>query len=489
MPADATFFPATAATRRSIRSGFASASLTGLFLFTAVVVGAVATVKPAYAIALIVALAVVVLVVSHIQALPPLLVVTMYAEGVSFGGVHIGRLVGLFAAAALVYYVLTRRRADLEANLLLLVGGAYGLWILASIYWASDDHWVYLTLFRWVLAFAYMLAFAILIRSPDDLRPVMVAFVLAAVVFGVVGLIAYLQGGGQRGTGLQGDPNIFAAYQVLAIPPALVLAGLERRAHLRVAYYAAVAFIILSVGASFSRGGLLALGAVAVLTVILPWRLLFNGRGAKLAYVLFLAFGGWLIAVLGSTQYLTRIQSILHGSDRGTGRLDIWSAGIRGYSHHPWSGLGAGGFQSQSLTLIQNTPGVAPSSLIDTAARPIHNAYLEPLVDLGPVGLALYSAILVVTLWYLITAARTFGRTKDLVAQRLTVCVAISFLSLLVASIFLSIGLGKAVWMYVGIALAMRRMARDAEAEEPSAPMQAADAGSPRTGRIAVRSA
>jgi putative inorganic carbon (HCO3(-)) transporter len=462
------------ASGRARRGLSSSVSLTASFLIAAVVIGAVVTVKPAYAVGLVVAIAIVVLVASRIEALPPLLVLTMYAEGVSFGGVHIGRLVGLFALVAIVYYLLVRGRTDMQASVLLAVGGSYGLWILFSTYWASDQHWVNVSLFRWALAFAYMLAFGLLVRTSSDLRPIMAAFVLAAVVFGIASLGAYVQGGGQRGTGLQGDPNIFAAYQVLAIPPALVLAGLEHRARVRLAYYIAVIFIILSIGASFSRGGLLALAAVVALTVLLPWRLLFSRRGQKLAFLLFLGFAGWLVALLGSTQYLSRIDTILHGSDRGTGRLDLWSAAFRGYSDHPWLGLGAGGFQAHSMDLLRNTPGVAPSSLIDTQQRPVHNAYIETLTDLGPIGLTLFAVILCLTLWYLVSAARSFGQTGDYVAQRLAIGVLISFASILVASIFLSFEFGKSIWIFVGLALALKRMAPAAASDARASPTRTA---------------
>jgi len=448
---------------RGISRALGPASLTAAFLLGAAIVGALATFKPVYAVGLVLAVGTAMLVASHIEALPPVLVFTMYAESVTFGGVHIGRLVGLFAIVAIVYYLLVRRSADLQATLLLGVATAEGIWILFSTYWASDHHFVYLWFFRWALSFAYMLAFAVLIRERADLRSVLVASVLAAVAFGSAALAAYAQGGDQgaehRGSGLQADPNLFAAYQVLAVAPALTLAGLEHRWRLRLAYYAAAGFIILSVGASFSRGGLIALGAVVGLIVLIPSRLLFRGPGQKLACLVVLGFGGWLVGVLGSTQYLARIQTILHGSDRGTGRLDLWSAALRAYSHHPWLGLGAGGFEARSFNLISNTPGVAPSSLIDPSARPVHNAYIEVLSDLGPIGLTLFAALLVLTLWYLVSAARSFGATGNDVEQRLAVAVLVSYASILVASIFLSFELGKSIWIFVGLALALRRMA------------------------------
>jgi O-antigen ligase len=444
----------------SLRSTVAPGVLPASLGLAAVAVGALSTTRPTLAIAVVIAAGTVLLIAARIEALPPILVLTMYAEGVSLGGAHVGRLMGLFALAAMAYYLLVRGRAELETNVLLAVASAYGFWILMSYYWALSHHYVFITFLKWALSFAFMLAFALLIRSEADLRAVLQAFVFAAVVFGLASLAAYSNtSGGLRGAGLQGDPNIFAAYQTLAVAMALALAGLDHRPYVRLGYYVSVAFIIVSIGASFSRGGLISLGVVVACALLLPWRLFFRRPGQKVAFTLSLALGGWFVALLGSTAYLTRIQSTFHGHDRGSGRLDLWSAALNGYSHHPWLGLGAGGFQSHSLDFLHNTPGVARGSLNEPSGRPVHNSYLEALTDLGPVGLTIHLLLISLTAWFLLSAARRYRRAGNGAMERLTVSLIVSFVSILVASFFLSIGLGKPIWVFVGLALALRRIA------------------------------
>jgi O-antigen ligase len=452
-----------------MRSGRASQPALMLgFVGAALAVGALSTVKPSLAIAATAVAVTLLLIASNIDVLPRILVLAMFAESVSLGGAHVGRLVGPLALFVVAYFLLVRGRVDLKPSLLLGIGGLYGFWVLLSFYWAPSSHFVFVTFLKWALSFAFMLSFAILVRTERQVKLVLGTFVVAAVAFGIVAVLEFLQSGGaQRGVGLEGDPNQFAAYQVIALPMALVLAGMERRLGLRLVYYASVVFLVLSIGASFSRGGLLALGAVVLATLVLPWRVFFARPGQKLAYLGTLFVAAWIVAVLGSAAYLQRIQSILHGSDRGTGRLDLWAAAWNGYSHHLFSGIGAGGFEATSLDLLRQTPGVSPDTLMES--RPVHNAYLESLVDLGPIGLTIYLLVASLTLVYLVRAARRFGRSDAYTLRRMTIGLAVSLAGLQVASIFLSNEFGKAIWILMGLALALDRMSSRLEGDSRAA--------------------
>src|SRR5207245_1799029 len=97
------------------------------------------------------------------------------------------------------------------------------------------------------------------------------------------------------------------------------------------------------------------------------------------------------------------------------------------------------------------------------AGRPAHNAYLEALVDLGPIGLMLFLLVIGLTLWYLARAALRFRASGDVGLQRATLALVASLLGLSVSMFFLSIGLGKAIWIFAGLALAFDRMSALAE--------------------------
>src|SRR5207302_10324650 len=112
----------------------------------------------------------------------------------------------------------------------------------------------------------------------------------------------------------------FAAYQVVAIPLILVLAGEIKGRRMRGGLYAAAAVAVASVLTTLSRGGLIALGAVVILTLLLPSRTLFRSRAHKATVaVVILVVGGLGFAAVSST-FLPRLDS-LTSEGGGSGRI------------------------------------------------------------------------------------------------------------------------------------------------------------------------
>lgn len=438
----------------------------------ALAIGGLSASKPHIAVGLVVAAAAAVLVALNMRMLPPLLVVTVFAEGVSVGGFHVGRVVGLLALAAVAYFLLAGGRADLRANLLILCAGALGFLILLSFYWAPSLQFAVKWFFEWALSLAFAVAFAVLVRTERHLRAVLIAFVWAAAVFGVVGLLTFLASGGvSRGTGLTGDPNQFATYEALALPVALALAARERVPHRRLPFYGVILVVILAIVASYSRGGVVTLGVLIVGTLFAPRYVFFRNRAQKGTYLLILLASAWLVALVGSTAYVHRLGTLLTGSDRGSGRTDLWAAAWNGYSHHQYAGLGAGGFEARSLDLLHATPGVNIAASYVQAGRPVHNAYLEMLVDLGPAGLILFLALVGLALFYLLRSGRRFRARGDIERARIAITLGVALLGLSASMIFLSIELGHMLWAFAGLALALDR-ASAPDALEATAPVR-----------------
>ncbi|MBV8481068.1 MAG: O-antigen ligase family protein, partial [Actinobacteria bacterium] len=267
-----------------------------------------------------------------------------------------------------------------------------------------------------------------------------------------------------RAAGLQGDPNFFAVFQTAALPPTLALAANERRPPVRAAYYAVVVVIMLSVVASLSRTGLLAFVGVVIVSLFLPWRF-FRTRSRKAAYVVAICLLIPAVAAVGSTSFIKRADSIFHpnsvASDRGSGRTDIWRAALHGYGNHPWLGLGAGNFEKESLSLLETTPGVNTTAFYAQTSKVAHNAYIETLTELGPVGLAIFLAMLFLTGRTIMSAYRRARAAKERAIERYALALLLSFAALLVASTFLSDQLSKITWILIGLALALEVMTRN----------------------------
>jgi O-antigen ligase len=457
-------FPVTA---RPARSDAWTVLAPAALLGTGLLVGAIGPSHPLWAFAGTLALALGLLVVARVDLLPVLLTLTMFVESLSLGGgLRIDRLAGGLAILALLYVALRRGRLldGIQPNALLVVVGCYGAWMLLSAYWASASSAVFSEFVSYGLSVAYMLTFAVLVRSPRALLWIVAALACGALVFGLVALVSYLvTHGAVRSSGLQGDPNFFAEYQVVALPATLVLAALARRPGVRLVSYAIVAVIVLSIVSSLSRGGLVALVVCIVPTAVLPWRTLFGTRRQKRVYVWTILVALLVTIVVGSGTFLHRVGTIFHpnsGADRGSGRLDLWSSAWRVWKDHPWLGIGGWNFRAHSLDYLQATPGVNTAAHYVTAGREVHNAYLETLTELGPVGLVLFTSIILLTGWYLLTAYRRAREVDDEVLRRVSAALVISLVAVAVSAIFLSSELGRALWILVGLALATDAMSR-----------------------------
>lgn len=439
---------------------------------------AAALTRPALALAAVGGIAVVLLLAANVAAVPYFLVFTMFVESVELGsGLRIGRVAGGLALLVIVYVVIRRGANGLRPNALLAVAGGFGLWMLASMLWAGDPSYTTPLLFSYLLAAAYMLAFALLVRTEAQLRGLLATFALGSILFGLVSIAAYATGAAAadegRAAGLQGDPNYFAVYQVVSLPAVLVLAALERRQPVRLALYAAVGVIVISVASSLSRTGLVALGIVVLLTLVAPARIFFRRPGAKAAYVALLVAASAGAVALGSANLVERVQSALEPAgpgDRGSGRTDLWRAAWTGYTDaNPALGLGAGNFKAQSLQLLQTTPGVDTTRNYVAADREAHNAYIGTLADLGLVGLTLFVLLIVLAGVYLVRAGRRARSRGSPVFMRFSYALAVALAGFAASAFFLSNELGKPLWIVVGLALALDATTRRLPVPAPGA--------------------
>jgi O-antigen ligase len=453
------------------------APLVALLGFSGLLVGVLAVKRPSIDAALVLAAAVVVVVAIRIEVLPLALVSTIFIEEVALGGLTIGRIAGVLALAAIAYHLLAQGKVSMRMSPLLAVAGAYGFWTLLSFYWADDAHEVFSTFFGFLLVVAYMLTFALLVKTPRDAVSVLVVMVVGATTSGFVALNTYLVTGGTlRASGLEGSahPDTFGVYQAMIVPAALGLFALARRAEIRAAYLGAFAVITLSIVASLTRTAMISIVVVALLALLLPWRFLFRSARQKASYGVAVALMAGVVITFAATEaFFKRVSSIFSGwgsqGDRGAGRTDLWAAAWNAYQHHPWFGIGAGNFQSHSLTLLERTPGVDIKASYVQQGRLVHNSYLEALTELGPVGLLLLVLLIALTGWCL---WRVYVRARALQDDTTRIVAATLMLVLLGLAIsmgFLSIALNKPLWILVGLALALDRMV-DRPPEAPRTP-------------------
>lgn len=379
-----------------------------------------------------------------------LLVLTGFVEGVVVGPVSAGRV--MFVVALLV--VVLTLAADPDTRI--VPHPAVGIpavllfaWVLVSGAWAgSRGSWLG-SLYELVLALGFFTAYTVLISSRDVVRRLLITFAVGALVVAPLGIVQAAQAG--RAIGLQGDPNTYALYQLAALPIAVFLA-VRAQGWARAGWSLTAVLLVASVLAAQSRGA-------AVALVLVAFWLLWDGAGTKVTPAqrgVRIVAGGvttvaaYSVAALWFPRF--ELEAAIEGG--GTGRWEIWRAALQGWQERPWLGLGAGNFEAQSGRLLSQTPGLDldPHSVTFDGIK-VHNMYLEPLVDLGPVGLATVLALLAGTAALLVQDRRR--HPTDVIGALVPM-----LLGFAVAATFLSAVSNKLLWALAGFAAALPYVAQ-----------------------------
>lgn len=439
----------------------------GAVALAALVLGAVATFGPTPALLLIgvLAAAAAVVLLRRFDVLLHMLLLSVFVESVGVGSVRVGRVlavVALLVIAARLLFTSWRPSRPLPLVAVLPVI-AFCSWAWASGLWADDTGAWTFAMGQLALALAYFLAFSLFVERIEQVRSLLRTFVYGAVFASFVAF-AQVAAGEPRAEGLQGDPNIYALYQVAALPAAAVIATTASRRH-RLAAYAAMPVIIASVVATQSRGGLLT--TLGVLLLLLArgdlGQTLRRHRTAAVTTGLVLAVG----TITAAMTLNRRFAPDRVAGDRGSGRIDIWYVAFREWQDHVFLGIGGGNFLPRSVELLVTEPGVEllRSRLLLSTGIEVHNIYLETLVEYGAIGCLLFLSVLVATAWNLQSAAR---RSGDVVLRSLPM-VLVAFLA---ASFFLSVVNNKLLWTLIALSVVVAgrpglETTRGAPAEAP----------------------
>jgi O-antigen ligase len=144
----------------------------------------------------------------------------------------------------------------------------------------------------------------------------------------------------------------------------------------------AAGMMVLAVLFSLSRGGILAMGLVALLLVVtLPFP-----RIKKIfSLALFVLFIGGYGAMMGLDTVVTRFDSL--GSS-GTHRIDIYLSSLPMLMDHWLTGIGVGSYTLLSPVYLKGFP-------VNIHYDRVHNEYLEVMIELGiPMAIFLFGWLL-----------------------------------------------------------------------------------------------
>lgn len=399
----------------------------------------------------------------------PVLAASVYFEIFSVQGTTISRLLAPLTVVIVVVQVI-RGRASIQPGGPIVWIAAYLTWGLASGLWTTDPAGTVHELSSLGIALAYMVAFASLVSSRRDLDRTLSAWAFTSMVTGLIsfprvsqalGFGTALQSG--RSQGVTGDPNEFGAIQLVTLPLIVVLAAEARSRRTQIVLGTEALINASSIVTALSRGAFIGFASFLLVIFLAPFRFLFASRRSKAIALIVLALGITAVGVRHSSTLTSRVQSIWgagsYGAQEGSGRVFIWEAAWSSALQRPWLGLGYGAYPKASNALLLRTPGVnfniyAPHR----GGEPVHNAYLESLVELGILGPMLYVGILLSTASTLRRTARRAIHANEFHVARIAYALIAGLGTWMITSIFLSSETSRPLWIIVGFSLSLPRL-------------------------------
>jgi O-antigen ligase len=426
-------------------------------LTAALAVGVLAAHDPLLAVAAAAAAVAIPLAVLRPTLITSVLVFSVFAEAITVGGTTVGRLTAPLALVAVTSQVLHAPVRLRGAALSLGLIAGYVLLAVASLIWTVNVPGTMDALSTLMVSLVYMAAFAALIRDQKDLQRLMAAVAVSSVALAVLWIGQYAIGVDRR-FNVAGDPNFFAAAQVVALPLVVVRLSLEADAARRLFLYLAIAVIAASVLSTVSRGGFVTLAIVVLLIVLLPSRLLFPSARQKAAFLLTALIGLGVLFPFAWGELRDRFEVGFSRSNVAGGRGDLWMAAATGYRLHPLSGLGFGAFKPVSFELLRNTPGVELEEHLRSSVRSgqyVHNAFLGSLAELGPLGLALFVGVLGASAARFRRAAREARAAGLPMVRAVANALLLGLVGLVLTSLLLSTETSRVLWVLVGSSLSL----------------------------------
>jgi len=408
--------------------------------------------------------------------LPAVLVASAFSEAMLTGSLTVSRIVGPLALMIIVLALAGSARLRLPRRSVLISVALYCLWALASALWTVNPESGFslggtgYALASLGLSLIYMAATTMFVQTEGDLRRLAWVVWVMSTAAGLLSVGQFVAGH-SRALGLSGDPNFFAAVQVVALPIDALLVSEIQRGRTRLLVLAGLGVTVGSIITSLSRGGILALAAVFVLLTIQPASTFFRTRARKRAFIACAVLGAIALTVASFSALSARASTAFTTADGGSGRRDLWLAALNGWQHHPLIGMGFGAFIGQSNQLLLQTPGVDFTGYaLRSTGQYVHNAYLESLTELGVVGLVLFVLMLGTMIWSFLATARQAERAQARFTGSFSRALLLSAVGFAFTSMFLSTETQRMLWILLGLSVALPRVLAGAQQPAPEAP-------------------
>jgi len=289
---------------------------------------------------------------------------------------------------------------------------------------------------------------AALCVNRERIRSVMFVICLALGFYGVKNAIWFMlgQGTGYGPGGMLKDNNDFALAMVMNLPLLWYMAeearSWRRGRQARLALRAAFFMTMLTIMATSSRGGFLAMGVVVtVMAMKTRW---------KVPALFGMALVGLIGLMIAPSQYIDRLRSISAAKDESVvGRLVSWKVSWEMIKDKPLLGIGFKNMvydYQRYLPLVKLPPGVeyVPS-------RVAHNSYLQVWAETGSIALIVFLFMIWSTIFLARRVARYARHTSDDWVLPYANAIEVSLYGYLTGALFLNRAHFDLLWQLVAI--------------------------------------
>src|SRR5882672_7280822 len=247
------------------------------------------------------------------------------------------------------------------------------------------------------------------VRGARDLSRLLFVYCGATVLYTGVVLSRFQLGSGddwRLGHLYYYDANDLATLIATAMPIGLYFVLGKRRLVMRILAVAGLAVLAVGLIRSGSRGGFIAMLAVAMFVLLGFTTIPARARVAGIVLILAVVFGA------ASDRYWTQMQTILNPHEdynltSNEGRVKVWKRGIGYMVEHPLLGVGG-----ENFPVAEGT--ISPLARLQERGRPVrwgaaHSTFVQVAAELGVPGLLLFMGLIV-------TAFRALRRVIRLAA-------------------------------------------------------------------------
>jgi O-antigen ligase len=416
------------------------------------------------------------------------IVMFAYLEVLSVvGGISLAKLAGILIVVAWLAVATTGGRQERnffteQAGLTYLLL-AFISWSAISIAWSESSSPALESVMRYGLDACLLPIAYTAVRDRRDAVRVLGAIVVGATVAAMSAILAPPppeSAAFGRATGTVGDPNELAAALLVGLAIAAAFAvNRHFRAPLRALAGIAAALCLTGILVSLSRGGLIGVAAALVIAVAVGGR--WRRRVLALCGILAVSAFGYY-AFVASLPAQERVLNV--GGGHGTGRLELWTVGLRMIEAHPVNGVGTGQFAISSVHYLLRPGLFETGAFILSTPKVTHNTYLNIFAELGIVGGALFVTILVFCLGCLLLAVKRMRETGDERMEILLRGLVVGIGGFLVTLMFLSENYAKLLWILLALGPVLLAISNSPESngrEEVTLPLNGRQGVGPRT--------